>query len=95
MKTHRIRAGSEQPEKVGLRPCGTAPQPTNYTLTIDKTPPKPPQTVLHDNAADPYQLKNIAAERPDVVRRTHRIQPRASATGSAGAITTQPRRGAG
>ena len=38
-----------------------------YTLTISKTPDKPAQSVLHDNREDPYQLKNVAAERPDVV----------------------------
>ena len=25
------------------------------------------ETILHDNVADPYQLENIAAHRPDLV----------------------------
>ncbi len=40
-----------------------------YTLVITKTPDKPPQTVLHDRVEDPYQLRNIASGRPDVVKR--------------------------
>ena len=40
-----------------------------YTLVITKMPPKPVETVLHDNVADPYQLQNIAAEKPQVVKK--------------------------
>ena len=40
-----------------------------YTLMISKAEGKAPETVLHDNVDDPYQLRNIAAEKPDVVRR--------------------------
>ena len=40
-----------------------------YTLVITKAEGTGDQTVLHDNVADPYQLKNIAADRPDVVRK--------------------------
>ena len=40
-----------------------------YTLVITKADGTGDQTVLHDNVADPYQLKNIAADRPDVVRK--------------------------
>ncbi len=39
-----------------------------YTLMIDKMPSKPVRTVLFDNVRDPYQLKDIAAERPDLVK---------------------------
>jgi len=38
-----------------------------YTLMTGKTETKPTQYTLHDNVNDPYQLKNIAAEKPDVV----------------------------
>jgi arylsulfatase A-like enzyme len=39
-----------------------------YTLMINKMPGKPVKTVLHDNIHDPYQLKNIAEEKPKVVQ---------------------------
>ncbi|MHC4355609.1 MAG: sulfatase-like hydrolase/transferase, partial [Planctomycetota bacterium] len=41
----------------------------HYTLMVDKTPGKPVKHVLHDNANDPYQLKNIADARPEVVEK--------------------------
>ena len=40
-----------------------------YTLVITKTPDKPTQTVLFDNAKDPYQLKDIAPAQPAVVKK--------------------------
>jgi len=40
-----------------------------YTLMISKAEGKPTQYTLHDNANDPYQLKNIASDEPGVVRR--------------------------
>jgi len=40
-----------------------------YTLVVEKASGKAPRTVLHDNVKDPYQLKNIAAERPEVVEK--------------------------
>jgi arylsulfatase A-like enzyme len=40
-----------------------------YTLMISKMPGEPRETVLHDNVEDPYQLKNVADEMPDVVER--------------------------
>ena len=40
-----------------------------HTLMINKMPGKPTQTTLHDNVADPYQLKNIAAADPALVKR--------------------------
>jgi len=40
-----------------------------YTLMISKTEAKPVEYLLHDNVNDPYQLKNIAAEKPDVLRK--------------------------
>ena len=40
----------------------------SHTLMISKSKGKPVGTVLHDNVADPYQLKNIAADRPDLVK---------------------------
>ena len=43
-----------------------------YTLMISKPDNKPDnqsvETVLHDNQSDPFQLENIAKERPEVVR---------------------------
>jgi arylsulfatase A-like enzyme len=38
-----------------------------YTLMVSKMPGEPLETTLHDNVDDPYQLKNVADERPDVV----------------------------
>ena len=40
-----------------------------YTLMIDKRQDKPARYVLHDNVEDPFQLKNLAGERPEVVER--------------------------
>lgn len=40
-----------------------------YTLSIGKTAEGITSTVLHDNVQDPYQLENIAEERPEVVQR--------------------------
>ncbi len=40
-----------------------------HTLVITRMPGKPITTVLHDNIADPYQLKNIAADHPALVKR--------------------------
>ena len=39
-----------------------------YTLMISKMPGTEIQYVLHDNINDPYQIKNIAGEKPDIVR---------------------------
>ena len=39
-----------------------------YTLMISKMPEKPIKHTLHDNKKDPYQLKNITAEMPEVVK---------------------------
>jgi N-acetylglucosamine-6-sulfatase len=39
-----------------------------HTLVVSKAEGVPTSVVLHDNANDPYQLRNIAPERPDVVR---------------------------
>jgi arylsulfatase A-like enzyme len=40
-----------------------------YTMVIEKKPDRPPRTVLHDNRSDPYQLKNIAPDHPQIVRK--------------------------
>jgi N-acetylglucosamine-6-sulfatase len=40
-----------------------------YTLMIEKKQGQPNRVVLHNNRTDPYQLKNIAEERPEVVKR--------------------------
>jgi arylsulfatase A-like enzyme len=40
-----------------------------HTLMIRKTPDRPTITVLHDNENDPYQLKNIADEQPQIATR--------------------------
>lgn len=39
-----------------------------HTLMIGSVPDKPAEWVLHDNVDDPYQLRNIAAERPGIVK---------------------------
>ena len=39
-----------------------------YTLMISKAEGKSTEYTLHDNSNDPYQLNNIAAEKPDVVK---------------------------
>jgi len=41
----------------------------SHTLMISKTEGQPNEVVLHDNAADPFQLKNIAEEQPEIVER--------------------------
>jgi len=43
-----------------------------YTFVVTRTEQKKPLRLLHDNIKDPYQLKNIAAEQPGVVRRLER-----------------------
>ncbi len=40
-----------------------------YTLMIEKTGDGVTETTLHDNKEDPYQLRNVADESPDVVER--------------------------
>ncbi len=39
-----------------------------YTLMVRKMPDKPMEYVLHDNVNDPYQLRNVADVKPEVVR---------------------------
>ncbi len=39
-----------------------------YTFVITKAPGAPAKTVLHDNRSDPYQMENVADQRPEVVR---------------------------
>jgi len=39
-----------------------------YTLVVGVGPDGPAETVLHDNREDPYQLRNVAADRPALVR---------------------------
>jgi len=39
-----------------------------YTFVVSKIPDKPTEYYLHDNKNDPYQLRNIAEERPDLVK---------------------------
>ena len=38
-----------------------------YSLVINKVEKKPNEYMLHDNVTDPFQLKNIADEKPEVV----------------------------
>jgi len=45
-----------------------------YTLSIEKTAEGPEVRVLHDNLEDPFQLVNIAAERPGVVEELLRTE---------------------
>ncbi|MCP5120747.1 MAG: sulfatase-like hydrolase/transferase, partial [bacterium] len=40
-----------------------------YTLEITRGDDGSETTILHDNVADPYQLDNIAGDKPEVVRR--------------------------
>ena len=40
-----------------------------HTFVITKNPGASEEVVLHDNQADPYQLENVARDRPEVVRR--------------------------
>jgi len=40
-----------------------------HTLVVDHMPGKDEQFHLHDNVADPYQLKNIAEDQPEVMDR--------------------------
>jgi arylsulfatase A-like enzyme len=39
-----------------------------YTLVISRMPEKPDEWILHDNVDDPYQLRNIAAGKREVVK---------------------------
>jgi arylsulfatase A-like enzyme len=54
----------EQPS-LGRRGVRTA----QHTLVVDQMPGKDKQFLLYDNVADPYQLKNIAEDQPQVFRR--------------------------
>ncbi len=40
-----------------------------YTFVISKAEGKPTKTFLYDNIADPYQLKNIANDKPEYVKK--------------------------
>ena len=40
-----------------------------HTLMISKEEGKPTRHILHDNVTDPFQLKNIAEEKPRLVER--------------------------
>jgi arylsulfatase A-like enzyme len=40
-----------------------------HTMVVSRMPDQDPRYVLHDNIRDPYQLRNIADEEPEVVRR--------------------------
>jgi arylsulfatase A-like enzyme len=39
-----------------------------YTFVVAKKPGAPVKTVLHDNRSDPYQLENVADQRPEIVK---------------------------
>jgi len=39
-----------------------------YTLMVNKMPDEPVEYVLRDNVNDPYQLKNVADAKPEMVR---------------------------
>ncbi|MBD3184981.1 sulfatase-like hydrolase/transferase [Candidatus Poribacteria bacterium] len=41
----------------------------NYTFVIQRRIDKPDTHILHDNKADPYQIKNIADENPSLVNK--------------------------
>ena len=40
-----------------------------YTLAIEKAPDKPDKTMLFDRKDDPWQMKNLAADKGDLVRK--------------------------
>jgi arylsulfatase A-like enzyme len=40
-----------------------------HTLVVDRMPGKDAQVLLYDNVADPYQLKNLAEDQPQVIDR--------------------------
>ncbi len=40
-----------------------------HTMVVSRMPDREPRYVLHDNVQDPYQLRNISEEEPEVVRR--------------------------
>jgi len=40
----------------------------SYTLMISKMPDQPDEIILHNNVTDPYQLVNIAEQKPDIVK---------------------------
>ena len=46
----------------GIRTC-------RYTFVVDRMPGEPERCVLYDRVDDPYQLREISATRPGVVRR--------------------------
>ncbi|MHC4069979.1 MAG: sulfatase family protein [Planctomycetota bacterium] len=41
---------------------------SRFTMMTQKMPDKPIKAFLYDNVSDPYQLKNIAEESPDVIK---------------------------
>jgi len=45
-----------------------------YTLVVDRQAGEPETVLLRDRAEDPYQMKDYAAERPEVVERLRRAQ---------------------
>ncbi|MBT5875589.1 MAG: sulfatase [Candidatus Latescibacteria bacterium] len=58
-----LNVDPEYPEG-GLRGVRTR----RYTFVIDRDRGRPDRYVLHDNQSDPYQLENVADERPETVR---------------------------
>jgi hypothetical protein len=36
-------------------------------LSIEKWRDREPEVILHDNQEDPFQLRNVAEERPEIV----------------------------
>ena len=40
-----------------------------FTLMIERAEGEEDRIVLHDNVADPFQLRNLAAERPEIVEK--------------------------
>ena len=54
-----------------------------YTLRINRAADGTETAMLHDNTADPYQLKDVAAERPEVVQelREKELRPWLEKTG--------------
>ncbi len=51
-----------------------------YTFVVSKRQGKPVERILYDNLDDPYQLRNIAARHPDIVRQlTEELEQRLAA----------------
>ncbi len=55
-----------------------------YTLILNRMPNQEPSVILYDRKTDPYQLENVAEQKPEVVKRLTReeLQPWLERTGT-------------